>query len=152
MPLTAEQERAVERRRSGKVSDHLLHRLKPRFSPAEYRPCYEDRVLVRRERAPQPEGLIRAPHTDLRGETDRQKVQTQTGIVVACGAGNTLRARMSRFGSWVWPRKHVLHPVEVKPGDRVLYARVPTQEFEHEDELYTFLFEEQHILAVLEGA
>lgn len=150
MPLTVEQGRAVDRRRSGKVSDHLLHRLKAAVNPVEYRPYYEDRVLVRRERAELSEELIRAPYVDQHGETDRQKVYMQTGVVVATARGNTLTAKHDPRGG-LMIREHVLHPVEVKPGDCVLYARVPPQEFEHEGELYTFLFEEQHILAILEA-
>jgi co-chaperonin GroES (HSP10) len=38
----------------------------------------------------------------------------------------------------------------VKPGDRVIYARWPANEFEQDGETFTFLYEEQAILAVLE--
>ena len=40
----------------------------------------------------------------------------------------------------------------VKPGDRVLYARRPDCEFMEGPELFTFVFEEQGILGVLEAA
>jgi co-chaperonin GroES (HSP10) len=38
----------------------------------------------------------------------------------------------------------------VKPGDRVIYARVPDQEFEQDGVIHTFLFEEQHLMGILE--
>jgi len=47
-----------------------------------------------------------------------------------------------------------VHRVEptVQPGDRVIYSRVPDQEFEQDGVLHTFLFEEQHVLGILEVA
>lgn len=82
----------------------------------------------------------------------------QHGIVVAVGPGSsgltkTVRgpegqpmAKLKPFksGKRVGPT--------VKPGDRVLYARVPDCEFMEGSDLYTFLFEEQHVMGVLEAA
>lgn len=135
--LTPEQERALEQRRSGKFSpDHLLHRLKRTASSVrDARPYFEDRVLVRRERV-QHKGDTLIAHVDLHGESDRDKVGTQTGIVVAIAEPNG--------------RGSGHEPCCVKPGDRVLYHRAIVHEFEEAGELYSFLNEDQHIIAVLE--
>ncbi len=126
-------------------SDHLMHRLKPGFDPGEVRPYYEDRVLVRRIAPPAPSARLVLPMSD------RQKVGNQIGVVVSCGGGNTLAAKRGIFDGYEKITKHAPHPLAVKPGDVILYSRVPTQEFEQDGELHTFLYEEQHILAILEG-
>jgi co-chaperonin GroES (HSP10) len=88
------------------------------------RPYHEDRVLVRRVEAPPDGRLVILPDADA-----RQKVGHQLGVVVAVAGG---------------------HVFDMKPGDRVIYARWPANEFEQDGETYTFLYEEQAILAVLE--
>lgn len=79
-------------------------------------------------------------------------------MVVAVGPGNTgltktvrgpegqpmAKLKPFRGGGRVEPT--------VKPGDRVLYARRPDCEFMEGPELFTFVFEEQDILGVLEAA
>jgi co-chaperonin GroES (HSP10) len=97
--------------------------MRPQADVEHARPYHEDRVLVRRVEAPRDGRLVILPDADA-----RQKVGHQFGVVVA-----------------------VAHDgLDVKPGDRVIYARWPSNEFEQDGETYTFLYEEQAILAVLE--
>ncbi|HEY6344940.1 MAG TPA: co-chaperone GroES [Bryobacteraceae bacterium] len=88
------------------------------------RPYHEDRVLVRRV-APPADGRI----VLMENQEGREKVGHQYGVVVAVAEG-----------SW-----------DVRPGDRVIYARWPANEFEQGGETYTFVYEEQAILCVLEA-
>jgi co-chaperonin GroES (HSP10) len=97
--------------------------LRPRADVDHARPYHEDRVLVRRVEAPPDGRLVILPDADA-----RQKVGHQLGAVVAVAGG---------------------HVFDVKPGDRVIYARWPANEFEQGGETYTFLYEEQAILAVV---
>lgn len=123
-----------------------LHEPRPQLAEAieNWRPFYEDRIIVKRV-APQLESkLIVLPNEDI-----RKHAGNQIGIVVAIGLGNSLSAHKSSWGALL-VRKHPRHPMNVKVGDLVLYARVPPQEFEIDGELYCFLFEEQHCLAILE--
>jgi co-chaperonin GroES (HSP10) len=98
--------------------------MRPQADVEHARPYHEDRVLVRRVEAPPDGRLVILPDADA-----RQKVGHQLGVVVAVAGG---------------------HVFDVKPGDRVIYARWPANEFEQDGETYTFLYEEQAILAVLE--
>jgi co-chaperonin GroES (HSP10) len=59
------------------------------------------------------------------------------GIVVECGPGDKLK-RGDRA------------PMNVKPGDQVLYQRAPANVVSFDGVEYDLLHEEQHILAVLE--
>jgi co-chaperonin GroES (HSP10) len=49
------------------------------------------------------------------------------------------------------PPKTGRFPMHVKPGDRVVFWRAPANSVVINDEIYHFLHEEQHILAVLES-
>ena len=51
-----------------------------------------------------------------------------------------------------WTRSTRTHPMHVDIGDRVVYPRVPANDIRINGQEYTFLHEEQHILAVLEEA
>jgi co-chaperonin GroES (HSP10) len=97
--------------------------MRPQAEVERARPYHEDRVLVRRVEAPPDGRLVILPDADA-----RQKVGHQIGVVVAVASG---------------------HVFDVKPGDTVIYARWPANEFEQDGELYTFLYEEQAILAVV---
>jgi co-chaperonin GroES (HSP10) len=97
--------------------------MRPQADVEQARPYHEDRVLVRRVEAPPDGRLVILPDADA-----RQKVGHQLGVVAAVSKG----------------------ALDVRPGDRVIYARWPANEFEQNGELYTFLYEEQAILAVLE--
>jgi co-chaperonin GroES (HSP10) len=98
--------------------------MRPQADVEHARPYHEDRVLVRRV-APPGEGRT----VLMENHEGREKVGHQYGVVVAVAEG----------------------PWDVKPGDRVIYARWPANEFEQDGELYTFLYEEQSILCVLEA-
>jgi co-chaperonin GroES (HSP10) len=97
--------------------------MRPHADVERARPYHEDRVLVRRVEAPPDGRLVILPDADA-----RQKVGHQIGVVVAVSEG----------------------AMGVRPGDRVIYARWPANEFEQDGETFTFLYEEQAILAVLE--
>jgi co-chaperonin GroES (HSP10) len=97
--------------------------MRPQADVEQARPYHEDRVLVRRVEAPPDGRLVILPDADA-----RQKVGHQLGVVAAVSKG----------------------ALDVRPGDRVIYARWPANEFEQNGETFTFLYEEQAILAVLE--
>lgn len=123
-------------------------------SLAEAIPYYEDRVLVRWIAPPSNTASTIAPPYTL---TSRD-TGPQHGVVVAVGPGSTGLTKTVR-GPEGQPQAK-LKPFKggvrveptVKPGDVVLYARVPDCEFMEGSDLYTFLFEEQSILGVLQGA
>jgi chaperonin GroES len=97
--------------------------MRPHADVKRARPYHEDRVLVRRVEAPPDGRLVILSDADA-----RQKVGHQLGVVAAVSKG----------------------VLDVRPGDRVIYGRWPANEFEQDGETYTFLYEEQAILAVLE--
>jgi len=168
------------RPRGDDTRDHLSSKLRKQIKVHEWKPYYEDRVLVRRIDPPRVNALVELPY-----QSAREKLGIQFGEVVAVGPGNTLLTYFCDHGNrpavlgntaytdrkpgapkpdckcgrpmeplvYTDSGKHAStrQPLSVKPGDRVLYARVPPQEFEQDGETYTFCFEEQHILAVLEG-
>lgn len=124
---------------------------------AAVQPFYEDRVLVRWIPPPPSASTIASPTTPNPRDTGPQH-----GVVVAVGPGNTgltkIQQRRTIEGSiepQVVLKKFTgggrAEPT-VKPGDRVIYARVPDCEFMEGPELFTFCHEEQHILGVLEAA
>jgi co-chaperonin GroES (HSP10) len=125
-------------------------------SLSQARPFYEDRVLVRwvpPSGTESADSLIVSPQTPNHRDTGPQQ-----GIVVAVGRGNTGITKLTkgREGQPMVKLKKFkggghIEPT-VKPGDRVLYARVPDCEFMDGGELYSFLFEEQHVLGILEAA
>lgn len=127
--------------------------LRPRADLSNVRPHYEDRVLVRWVPPPAAPSIIATPTAPNQRDTGPQH-----GIVVAVGAGNTgiTKTVVGRDGGPVAKIKRFRGggrvPPTVAPGDRVIYTRVPDQEFEHEGVLHTFLFEEQNILGILEAA
>lgn len=99
------------------------HDMRPQASDIEHaEPHHADRVLVRRVAPPDGRLVI------LDNQEGREKVGHQYGVVVAVSTGV---------------------PHDVKRGDLVIYARWPANEFECDGETYTFLYEEQAILAVL---
>jgi co-chaperonin GroES (HSP10) len=145
--------------------DSIHDPLRPELPNAAIFPHYEDRVLVKR--LPWPE------QGDL-ALKDTRKEGPQLGEVIACGkyalhifqcGENIYRRRpkdIPKHGPHV-PTPHCpdckeqmryigreFMAGEVKPGDKVIYSRVPPQEFTRDGETYTFVFEEQHILAVVE--
>jgi len=71
-----------------------------------------------------------------------QGTHSITGTVVACGDGYRITKG---------PRAGELFPLEVKPGDRILYARVAGQ-FEEIDGRSYQLIPEEHVYAVLDPA
>lgn len=136
----------------------------------DYQPFYEDRILVKWQAPPNPVGAVVAPTAPSPRDSGPQH-----GIVVAVGPGNSgihgfgkgmdadgnpkktfqrfdfnevRRFMRNTLGTKDPARIHV--PTELKPGDRILYARNPRDEFQRDGETYTFLFEEQHVLVVIE--
>jgi co-chaperonin GroES (HSP10) len=123
-------------------------------SLADVTPFYEDRVLVRWiPPPPSTSSVIASPNTPNPRDTGPQH-----GVVVAVGPGSTGLTKTVRGPEGQPVAK--LKPFKgggrveptVKPGDRVLYARRPDCEFMEGPELFTFVFEEQDILGVLEAA
>lgn len=120
---------------------------------SQVRPVYEDRVLVKR--LPWPgdtsDTVIEAP-----AMTRRTNKGIQFGEVVAVGPGAsgqtkfTFRNRQGPQQRLVRFRDGERREMQVKPGDRVYYQREERQEFLEGEDMYSFLFEEQHILAVIE--
>jgi co-chaperonin GroES (HSP10) len=151
----------------------------PKAHPSEWKPHYEDRVCVKRLPFP-PEldplertGLIKPDSMNRTRAKDYQY-----GEVVRVGVGNS-RIHLScsrgvcearylplfvfRHGrdtfakyskicqcGYPWVREISPYPCEVKPGDRIVYNRNPDYEFEADGELFTFLFENQYILGIVE--
>lgn len=109
--------------------DSFSDPLRPLFDPLAFRPYFQDRMCVKRLPWPQDSRIIFVPGDKREG--------AQLGEVVTLGEGN-----VSKFGEVL--------PMNSKIGERVIYSRVPPQEFEHKGETYTFLFEEQHILGIVE--
>jgi co-chaperonin GroES (HSP10) len=97
--------------------------MRPRADIAHARPYHADRVLVKRI-PPPPDGRL----VLIENQEGREKVGHQFGVVVAVTG----------------------EVYDCQPGDRVIYARWPANEFEHEGETHTFLYEEQSILCVLD--
>lgn len=121
-----------------------------RFDTSKLRLCYEDRVLVQRLPLIDHEGSIVIP------ESARNERGLQRGLVLAVGPGisGNSKIKMGVRGE----ENHVRSfkggsraPMSCKPGDVVLYERDQTHQFEQDGEVYTFLFEEQFIAAVLES-
>ena len=87
-----------------------------------------DNVFVRRRKAGERVGLLFIP------ESAREK--TQEGVVVAAGAGARLKG-------------HVIRPMSVKPGDRVLFGKYPGEPAEIDGELLVNI-KEDDLFAVVE--
>jgi chaperonin GroES len=112
----------------------------------EVTPLY-DNVVLRRERTADREGSIFIPESAVDGRKLHRSGGDYifTGIVVSVGRGDK-----RRDGSRI--------PLEIKPGDRVLYenrrdAEVKKHVFpslELNGEHYVFALAEQHVLAILE--
>jgi co-chaperonin GroES (HSP10) len=106
---------------------------------ARLTPLY-DFVLVERINDPDTRSMVvipdryRIPDTGLR-----------VGVVVAIGRGDKNIASDSLL------RDKVRHPMNIGCGDRVVYPRVPANDVMINGRQYTFLHEQQHILAVLEN-
>lgn len=171
--------------------DSKYDHLRPRLDPTQFRPYFEDRVLVKRLPQPTTEGSLHLPETRNQiGKGDYDPQGLQYGLVVALGPGASgiwkdgevrmmrsaapreapmgLKPDTNRYEGpaaeavqmpgHVMPWKDAVDildvtpvvPFECKVGDKVLYSRVPPHEFIHEGETYSFIFEEQSVLAVLE--
>lgn len=92
-----------------------------------------DFVLVRRM-PDAPRGLIEVPLSAREPERGLRR-----GMVVRVGMGD----RRPDGGR---------HPMYVKPGDTVVYPRVPANNVVLNGDEYTLIHAEQHVLAVLEAA
>ena len=114
----------------------LLHR-----HAADVHPYYEDRILVRRLEWPAFERGLIVPDIAKRATGDQFG-----GVVVAVGPGRTYITDYSTGRTYEMPKRV---PCECRPGDKVFYQRVPTNEYVLDGETFTFLFEEQSILAIV---
>lgn len=77
--------------------------------------------------------------------------ELRLGEVIAVGPGDEIpngNVLSSGTGSMIAVTK--LLPMHVKVGDTVLYPRVPANDVRIDGQEYTFLREEQHVLAVIE--
>lgn len=90
-----------------------------------------DQVLVKADAAAEFQGLIYIP------ETARKKEFLRTGKVVSVGLGDMLVGGNRR-------------PMNVKPGDHVIYDQASNRVVIFEGEEYIVVHEEQHIIAVIE--
>ncbi len=123
--------------------DHLYSPIKPRIDVTRFRPTVEDRVWVKRLEWPSEERGLLVP------DNAKPNEGTQLGIVVAVGPGTTYLTNY-RSGKTKPYKGGIRVPCDVKVGDKVAYNRSEIDEFQHEGELYTALFEEQALLAVIE--
>lgn len=126
-----------------KATDSPSCFLRPRVDIAKYRPCSEDRIIVKRLPWPDEERGIIVP------DIAKKDSGPQLGEVIAIGSGatydqdrNTGKIRHYKDG------KRAAY--EVKVGDRVLYHRSPVNEYEENWETFTFLYEAQSILGVFD--
>jgi co-chaperonin GroES (HSP10) len=94
-------------------------------------------VLVERLEDEETRGSIVIPATVRNPE-----VGLRRGKVVACGPGD----RLVHAGL---PDRA---PMNVSPGDTVLYTRVPANDVKIGGRMYTMCHEEQHIYAVLDAS
>ncbi len=156
--------------------DPLIPR--PHFNLLAGKPHYEDRILVKRlpfppDMDPNASTILVTP--DIAKRDNIKDYQYGEVVSVAdgishwvldcdkCGAHRfcpTLRFRHGRdqkvepgfcpCGAEWSSAEIVKIPCEVRPGDRVLYNRNPDYQFEYEGQLYTFMFEQQYIIGVVE--
>ncbi len=121
--------------------------LRHEVDASQFRPIYEDRILVRR--LPWPDdskvygGGIVAP------QIAHRRGGCQLGEVIATGPGTSFCTNLTT-GKTKRYRDGSRIPCQVKPGDKVIYGRSEIDEFEKDGERYTFLFEEQGVLALYE--
>lgn len=97
-----------------------------------------DFVLIRRLPDPDEERGLIVPGTardNARG--------VRRGVVEKCGPGDKIHAASPLGGH------HDRQPMNVKPGDIVLYDRVPANDVNIKGQMYTLGHEEQHCLAVI---
>lgn len=114
--------------------------------PKDVRPIY-DRVLVREIPEPETRGSIFIPQSAL------GKPGLRIGEVVAVGKGDRWIEKGWREGESE-PRRSALKvdrlPMDVKPGDRVVYDRRTECEVYLQGEPYSLIHQEQSIFCVLE--
>jgi co-chaperonin GroES (HSP10) len=120
-------------------------------------PLY-DCVLVERIPEPVNSSMVQRPE---RWQNPEEGLRT--GRVVAVGRGDVctsedtsncniiskIRMIDGKQADWTTSARHAMN---VKPGDVVIYPRVPANDVVIDGRAYTFLREEQHVLAVLDEA
>ena len=131
--------------------NEYLESLATEFDPADVRPIYEDRVLIKRLPL----------KSEDRGLTIPESARTEKGLiagtVIRVGSGFSGRSKLKR--AWDGDLVSVIVPFEppqrieceVKCGDTVLYERHQQHEFYLHGETYDFVFEEQFIAAILDS-
>lgn len=127
------------------------------------RPLY-DFVLVKR--LPDEESAVTAGGIVLpESARSADRPGLRRGLVVLIGAGDAVFCeRCWTRGSYTSGPLGVVtcedcrgagkkrHPMNVEPGDVVVYQRAPANDIRLNGEEYVFLHEQQHVLAVLEAA
>lgn len=154
-------------------------RVRPQLTPKEarrIRPHYEDRILVKKLPWPFTESeVIQTPETlAARKEGDQYGEVTAVGkgirkfcFACECGAKQSRPAATREHAmreEMTFPnapfcstcqkdmvfKKMERYPFTVAKGDRVIYARCPSNEFEDGKNTFTFVYAEQSIFAVVD--
>lgn len=137
--------------------DSFYDPLRPQLNVLDFRPYYEDRILVKRLPWPEKQSVLWTP-----GRTVKEG--PQLGEVISCGLGNRVhRPGVGAVIKGISELDDILEhgkvylaslkfyaPMAVVSGVKIVYSRVPPQEFEQDGEVYTFIFEEQHVLGIVE--
>lgn len=147
--------------------------------PENVRPFFEDRILVRRIDKPGPSDILAAPEKAEREKRGPQlgivvalgPGATGRGILPGDDPNSIPKSerwrpftmKWANFGADIVMGDRVEFQVfvtrhrtgkrvsfEVKVSDTIWYERMPDQEFMRDGELYTFLFEEQSVIGVVE--
>jgi co-chaperonin GroES (HSP10) len=110
----------------------LRDQFQPSVECSNFSPLY-DFCLVRRLPDPETERGLIVPNAAKDHERG-----TRRGVVEKVGPGDIVKGERYALG--------------VKPGDIVLYDRVPANDVNLNGQMYTLCHEEQHVIAVLESA
>lgn len=148
--------------------------------PREWQPFHEDRILVKRlpfphDLDPAASSLLHIPESSKRdfvkdyqygevvsvgpGESWHQLMCDSCNTqrfqpVLAFRGGRDVRTKIGRCDCGEeWALDAIVHfPCSLKPGDCVLYNRNPDYEFEHGGQIYTFMYENQYVLGLVDEA
>ena len=93
-----------------------------------------DYVVIKRDESPGASGRIIIPES--------AKKQPRFGMVIATGPG--------KYEARPGCEKAVLIPMQVKTGDRVMFATFAGTEFDQDGEKFV-LMEEEHVLGIIES-
>jgi chaperonin GroES len=83
-------------------------------------------------------------------EMEPEETETPSGIILpTTSAEPKYEGRVVSTGSGARTEKGTIMPMEVKPGDRVIYSRMAGVPFEHQGKKY-LIINERDIIAIIE--